>query len=348
MNEELDPQVEAAVTHTYAAHARKIGQPIGRLDDVLRRVGRRRNKRRALAGIASVALVGAGIAGIVAAGQMGSEAPAAGAPGLPVTAASEGASWFVCSGAIERDGATVYDWCELETPYDNPAWSCSDEVVDPAVDGDDRLRFQNCTAVGEAYVYTELCPAPTVAPTTTIPGGPLPLPPPPTTWVEEPCAAAIPATTTTVVLGTVPVPSTPGGTPWTVPASTAIPTTPPPCNRPCDRPAGVEQHHIAVAGDTLSAIATEYGVTVEVLLAYNLWDAEHMLTVGELVRLPPEALPADDLCVHFIAEGDNPTIIADRFRTTVERLQELNPGGSNFDYFHVGSPILVPFSPDVC
>ncbi|HWL42226.1 MAG TPA: hypothetical protein VNQ73_04730 [Ilumatobacter sp.] len=190
MNDELDPQLEAALTDTFARRDREAGQMAGNVADVYRRAGRRRIKRRALTGVASVMLVGVGVGGLVAVGQIGSEGPARGAPDSPTepTLPATGQSWFVCDGEVPGDGATLYEWCELETPYGYPAWSCTGPVADPAVDGDDRPRFQSCTAVGEAYeeATTPVCmpvvatSAPAVTSTApSLPTAPL------TTWVAS-------------------------------------------------------------------------------------------------------------------------------------------------------------------
>ena len=359
MNDELDgtpdQQIEAAVTQTYAAHAHKIGQPTGRLDDVLRRVGRRRNKRRTLAGVASLALVGAGIGGIVAAGQMGSEAPALGTGGPSTTVARDG--WFVCSGAMERNGATVYDWCELETPYANPAWSCSGEVADPAVDGDDRPRFENCTPVGEAYSYPDVCVPITVIPVGTVPGVPQGTAPP-TTWVEGLCTDGQPLPT--YVAGTTPahptVPCSPPAdagsvvcepvyvevvTPGTAPPT--VHTTPVSIGGwgPNTELTGT----FVVADEGVEVIAQLFGVTVAELAAVNTWDNGIAVFEGARVEIPGSAV-----CVLSIASTDTPAGVAERYGLEESQLQRLNPDASfdgstdpsGYAYWQPSNTILVP------
>lgn len=320
MTDELDPQLEAALTDTFARRDREVGPVAGNLADVYRRAERRKTRRRALTAVSCVALAAAGVGGLVGLGQLGADAPARGAATTPpvASAPSESGAWFVCTGAVAQpDGSTAYDWCELETPYGNPAWSCSGPIGDPAVDGDDRPRFESCTAVGEAYPIDLCVPVttvptstprqtiapvpvttPVVAPSTT-PATTLP-PAPVVTWVGGPCDASgypVPPTTvpTTLVLcePTPPAVDVPCGTApaASVPLVTQHPVQP------------AEQTYVVVAGDSLASIAARHGITLDVLVAYNQWTDDHPLLVGELVRIPPTSLPVESPRV--LAIGDS-------------------------------------------
>lgn len=323
MNEH-DTQLDAALTDTFARRDREVGHVAGDVADVYRRVARRKTKRRTLTAVASVALVAAGIGGLVAVGQIGSDAPARGA-GAPVpTMPGEGGSWYVCSGAMPQDdGRTLYDSCELESPYGNPAWSCVGQIADPATDGDDRPRFESCTAVGEAYPYpptgSEVCVDVTVVPVTSVPGS---VPPAGGSW-EVSC----------VPLDCAPVPTTlppdvvPGPTiavaPCTWPANVSPYATLPPECAPPTAPA-------TTTGPTLPPVPTttrvEYGCT---------WPTAPAPSVpGTLPPIPPPAssVPVSiggwgentDLTGTFVVADESVEAIAELFGVTVDDLVTAN------------------------
>lgn len=346
MNEH-DPQLEAALTATFARRDGEVGQVAGDVADVYRRAARRRAKRRTLTAVGSVAIVAAGIGGLLAVGQIDRDT-ARSAGGPVTTLLGDTGSWYVCSEDLPQpDGSTLYGWCELESGYANPAWRCSGEVPDPAMDGDDRPRFQSCTAVAEAYPTVEpMCVAPTYPPTTAMteptlppyPGTTPPLPPcdaecipmftpattavavgpsdvpsPPTiedTVAPPECAitSGFPVTAPTTVPGTLPPflsvtgssapeSSVPLATTTTVllPNDTASANTGPECTD-CPGVSPVEQTAVVKAGDSLASIASTYGVAIEHLVAYNQWPdgTGHVLVVDDIVKIPPNALLADD------------------------------------------------------
>lgn len=280
MTEPTDPRLDETLTETFARRSRAVGPLTGDLADVVRRAHHRRTKRRTLTAMTSIAILAAGVGGLVGLGQLGDDAPARSAGGPSTTVAGPAGAWFVCHGERTDDaGRRRYDWCELETGYANPLWSCTGPIADPAVDGDDRPRFESCSAVGEAFDDNFFCtsgtlvePAPSIPcfapPTTAIVGT---LPPLPTDPV-----APFPS---------VPTPSLPGSTVPPVPATTAVACTD--CGSAPD-----EQIYAVVAGDSLAGIAERFGIRLDQLLQYNGWTADQVLLVGTVVRIPPGSTPA--------------------------------------------------------
>ena len=366
MNDDLDRQLGELLSESFTAHGRRAGRPHGRLEDVLRRVARRRARRRAIAGIGSFALVTAGIGGIVAVGRIDRDDTARGTGGPASTPATAHGSWFVCAG-VNDEGR--YEWCELETPYLNPVWECTGPMSDPAVDGDDRPRFEQCRAVGELFDDNG-CDA-IAAPTTTagtegtspdpvgtvpvehvctvnLPGPTIPpgIPPQVCAPTDEPgvvtCptnpASSMPLPTAPSVATTIVATTPPGGAP--------PPTSSLTCTRDCVKRSPVEQRHTVAAGDSLDSIARAYGITWEQLAAYNEFDEDDVLLPGDEVRIPPDALLAPDVCAHTIEVGDSPASVAARYATGVEALQDLNEANPAFVRFLVGDQIFVPRTTD--
>jgi hypothetical protein len=58
---------------------------------------------------------------------------------------------------------------------------------------------------------------------------------------------------------------------------------------------GFEQQYPVVAGDSLVSIARRYGISVDILIAYNQWPdgVDHVLFPGDIVLIPPFAADAD-------------------------------------------------------
>jgi D-alanyl-D-alanine carboxypeptidase/D-alanyl-D-alanine-endopeptidase (penicillin-binding protein 4) len=116
--------------------------------------------------------------------------------------------------------------------------------------------------------------------------------------------------------------------------------TPPPTPRAAAPPRSVERAsggartHVVRQGQTLDAIAREYGVTVAAVQAANPQLEPRRLLVGATVRIPEtgegettRSEPARASPTHYtIRKGDTLEGIAKKHDTTVAALEKLNPG----------------------
>ncbi|NLH07275.1 MAG: LysM peptidoglycan-binding domain-containing protein, partial [Chloroflexi bacterium] len=100
--------------------------------------------------------------------------------------------------------------------------------------------------------------------------------------------------------------------------------------------------HIVQPGETLSGIALRYGVTVQQIAAVNNIVNPSLIFVGQRLIIPgPEPPPPGDTTTYTVQRGDNLTIIARRFNTTVATLVQLN-GLTNPSLIFLGQVLVVP------
>ncbi|MEZ4733983.1 MAG: LysM peptidoglycan-binding domain-containing protein [Caldilineaceae bacterium] len=83
-----------------------------------------------------------------------------------------------------------------------------------------------------------------------------------------------------------------------------------------------ETVHIVQRGDTLSAIARRYGVTVEALVAYNSLSST-TIYVGQRLLIPGQSAPTYPI-TYIVQRGDTLYKIARRYDTTVAALMQVN------------------------
>lgn len=136
-----------------------------------------------------------------------------------------------------------------------------------------------------------------------------------------------------------PVPPTPTFTP-VPPEPTPTPTgtaTPEPVPTPTAGPTPVA--YIVRWGDTLSALAGRYGVTVQAIKDLNHLTSDR-IHVGQRLLIPATVTPAQ-LRIHIVRYGENLTIIARRYGSTVEAIVRANRL-PNRNRIYVGQRLIIP------
>jgi LysM repeat protein len=101
-----------------------------------------------------------------------------------------------------------------------------------------------------------------------------------------------------------------------------------------------ETVHVVQWGETLSLIASRYGVTVEAILAANDLHNPNFVYVGQRLTIPAPGHPGGG-GRHVVAPGETLTSIAFRYSTTVAALAAAN-GLSDTDFIYVGQVLDVP------
>lgn len=144
----------------------------------------------------------------------------------------------------------------------------------------------------------------------------------------------------------------------------------------------VEQLYKVVAGDALASIATKFGITLDVLVAYNEWPEGnlHAIFPNDEIRIPPdskipgadeeeddEVATTDDAETdstdtetdstdapvadcdtgdpgeYTIEEGDTTRLkVAEKFNVTVEALDAANANTIGYESFYPGLKIVIP------
>ncbi|MGE5553761.1 MAG: LysM peptidoglycan-binding domain-containing protein [Betaproteobacteria bacterium] len=103
--------------------------------------------------------------------------------------------------------------------------------------------------------------------------------------------------------------------------------------------------YVVQPGDTLSAIARRFGVSLAVLLAVNPEIADpDLIFPGQVVRIPlmPPSRPPVGRCLYVIQPGDTLSEIARRFGLDLDTLINANPQITNPDLIFPGQIIFVP------
>ncbi len=100
--------------------------------------------------------------------------------------------------------------------------------------------------------------------------------------------------------------------------------------------------HTVRAGDTLSGIANEYGITIEILAEINDIADPNLIIVGDLLNLSGRSSPTapDAGGTYIIQPGDTLSHIAIRFDITVGEIKSAN--GLDSDLIIAGHTIVIP------
>lgn len=101
-------------------------------------------------------------------------------------------------------------------------------------------------------------------------------------------------------------------------------------------------HHTVRVGDTLSGIANEYGITIEILTEINGIADPDLIIVGDVLDLSGEspAQPATAGARYAIQSGDTLSHIAVRYDITVAELKSAN--GLDSDLIIAGDELTIP------
>ena len=145
---------------------------------------------------------------------------------------------------------------------------------------------------------------------------------------------------------------TPSATPTITPTATITPTvtpTPTATATPTVPPTPTPILHTVKSGDTYLGIATDYGISLEALLAANNLKVSDIIQPGQTLIIPPEAAVALQPTVESnpneiaypIAEGDTIDAIADRFGVESAIILE-NNDLSDPNQLQVGQVLIIP------
>ena len=94
--------------------------------------------------------------------------------------------------------------------------------------------------------------------------------------------------------------------------------------------------HIVRPGDTVSAIAVEYEVSVSTILWENNLSAYSMIRPGDKLNIPPVSG-----VTHKVAKGENINSIASKYKVEVEKVTEFNKLEKD-EKLQIGQKIFIP------
>jgi LysM repeat protein len=131
----------------------------------------------------------------------------------------------------------------------------------------------------------------------------------------------------------------------------------------------VEQEYVIKAGDSVSMIASLYGITGDEIARYNDWPngIQQAIFPGQTIRIPPLALVpgaaltpvvnedgtptqtsvvvAAEEClvgIYVLRSGDTPSSVARNFEVTLDALNFANKNTSGYGSFIVGTRVRIP------
>jgi membrane-bound lytic murein transglycosylase D len=116
-------------------------------------------------------------------------------------------------------------------------------------------------------------------------------------------------------------------------------------------------YHRVRSGQTLSTIARRYRTSVKAIMRANNLRSSHLIRAGQRLKIPTRGYrtataavsrgkqPPPSSGIHYVRKGDSLWIIANRYGTTVKKIQALNHLSSN--RLHIGQSLKIPgFKPE--
>jgi LysM repeat protein len=167
-----------------------------------------------------------------------------------------------------------------------------------------------------------------------------------------------------------------------------VPTTVPPTTQPISGGATEgqidpnEQQYTVASGDSVSKIASLFGIEATVLANYNAWPEgiQHPIFPGDIIKIPPNSkvpgtgspdtgstggdtgstdttpdatqAPEDSVasgeiaCEHTVVENDNPSRLAEQYGVSLDELSNANVGNPAYTRFLIGDKINIPAGGD--
>ena len=140
---------------------------------------------------------------------------------------------------------------------------------------------------------------------------------------------------------------------------TLSPTTLPPTSTPTETPQptptilAAPLRHVVKSGDTVAAIAQQYGSTIKDIIQANGLGANGRLSVGQELIIPlagptgglgPTATPSGGSLVYTVQSGDTISDIALKYGSQIDWILKANKMKPT-DFLRIGQSLTIPLSP---
>ena len=110
-------------------------------------------------------------------------------------------------------------------------------------------------------------------------------------------------------------------------------------------PVDMENYYIVKKGDSLWAIASKYGTSVDELKAVNNLKSDN-LSIGQLLKLPSKNNDVNtDEVIYTVQKGDSLWAIASKYNVSVDDIKKANNLSSNL--LSIGQKLTIPVIPNM-
>jgi len=99
--------------------------------------------------------------------------------------------------------------------------------------------------------------------------------------------------------------------------------------------------HKVTKGDTLWGISKKYSVPLESILAFNNIKDKNTLSVGQIIKIPQDNLPAADYTMHIVKKGETLWSITRQYNLTVDLILA-NNNIANSELISIGQEMKIP------
>jgi LysM repeat protein len=99
--------------------------------------------------------------------------------------------------------------------------------------------------------------------------------------------------------------------------------------------------HKVTKGETLWSISKQYNISLEPILALNNIKDKNTLSIGQIIKISQNNLPAADYTMHVVKKGDTLWTIAQRYNLTVNSILA-NNNISNSELISIGQEMKIP------
>jgi len=82
--------------------------------------------------------------------------------------------------------------------------------------------------------------------------------------------------------------------------------------------------HKVTKGDTLWSISKQNNISLELILAFNNIKDKDTLSIGQIIKIPQDNLPAADYIMHIVKKGDTLWSIAQKYNLSVDLILATN------------------------
>jgi len=94
-------------------------------------------------------------------------------------------------------------------------------------------------------------------------------------------------------------------------------------------------------GDTLWSISKQYNISLELILALNNIKDKDTLSIGQIIKIPQDSLPAVDYIMYIVKKGDTLWSIAQKYNLSVDLILATN-NIANSELISIGQEMKIP------